>query len=46
MAQREMESTLRSGFQEQTGGGAGATPGGGAAVFELSRSHAAGGGKK
>src|SRR5437867_3922519 len=45
MAQREMESTLRSGFQEQSGAPAAAS-GGGAAVFELSRSHAAGGGKK
>jgi twitching motility protein PilT len=45
MAQREMESTLRSGFQEQ-GNASSAAAGGGAAVFELSRSHAAGGGQK
>ena len=45
MAQREMESTLRSGFQEQSNAPASAA-GGGAAVFELSRSHAAGGGQK
>src|SRR5882724_176100 len=45
MAQREMESTLRSGFQEQSNAPAAAS-GGGAAVFELSRSHAGGGQKK
>jgi twitching motility protein PilT len=45
MAQREMESTLRTGFQEQSNAPA-AAAGGGAAVFELSRSHAAGGGQK
>jgi twitching motility protein PilT len=45
MAQREMESTLRSGVGESSGG-ATAAGGGGAAVFELSRSHAAGGGQK
>jgi twitching motility protein PilT len=45
MAQREMESTLRSAFPE--GGGTAAGGGqGGAQVFELSRSHATGGGKK
>jgi twitching motility protein PilT len=38
MAQREMESTLRTGFE---GGAAG-----GGSVFDLSRAHAAGGGKK
>ena len=42
MAQREMESTLRTGFE--TGGAAGA--GGAGGVFDLSRAHAAGGGKK
>ncbi|HYV85331.1 MAG TPA: type IV pilus twitching motility protein PilT [Patescibacteria group bacterium] len=46
MAQREMESTLRTGFQEPSGASPAAASGGGAAVFELSRSHAAGGGKK
>jgi twitching motility protein PilT len=45
MAQREMESTLRTGFQEQSNAPAAAS-GGGAAVFELSRSHAGGGQKK
>src|SRR5262245_9440532 len=45
MAQREMESTLRSGIGDPAGGAAAAASGGGgAAVFELSRSH--GGGKK
>jgi len=39
MAQREMESTLRTGFE------GGAAPSGGT-VFELSRAHAAGAGKK
>jgi len=39
MAQREMESTLRTGFE----GGASAA---GGTVFDLSRAHAAGGGKK
>jgi twitching motility protein PilT len=38
MAQREMESTLRTGFES------GAAAGG--SVFDLSRAHAAGGGKK
>jgi twitching motility protein PilT len=46
MAQREMESTLRSGFQETGGAAAAGASGGGAAVFELSRSHAGGGQKK
>jgi twitching motility protein PilT len=45
MAQREMESTLRTGFQEQSNAPAAAS-GGAAAVFELSRSHAGGGQKK
>jgi twitching motility protein PilT len=45
MAQREMESTLRTGFQEQSNAPAAAS-GGGAAVFELSRSHAGGGQNK
>jgi twitching motility protein PilT len=40
MAQREMESTLRTGFEN-----AGSAAGGGATVFELSKSHAAGGKK-
>ena len=41
MAQREMESTLRTGFENS-----GSAAGGGATVFELSKSHAAAGGKK
>jgi twitching motility protein PilT len=44
MAQREMESTLRTGFE--TGGAAAGGAGGGGGVFDLSRAHAAGGGKK
>jgi twitching motility protein PilT len=41
MAQREMESTLRTGFENAAGGGApGGSGGAGAAVFEMSRAHA------
>jgi twitching motility protein PilT len=41
MAQREMESTLRTGFENAAGGSAaGASGGAGGAVFEMSRAHA------
>ena len=41
MAQREMESTLRTGFENAAGGsGAGGSGGAGGAVFEMSRAHA------
>jgi twitching motility protein PilT len=41
MAQREMESTLRTGFDNAGSGAAAAGGGGGGAVFEMSRAHAA-----
>jgi twitching motility protein PilT len=42
VAQREMESTLKSGFENA----AGAAGGGGGSVFDLSRAHGAGGPRK
>jgi twitching motility protein PilT len=42
VAQREMESTLKSGFENAAGGAAG----GGGSVFDLSRAHGAGGPRK
>ena len=41
VAQREMESTLKSGFENAAG-----TAGGGGSVFDLSRAHGAGGPRK
>src|SRR5262247_1482659 len=40
MAQREMESTLRTGFDNAAGGAAAAGGGAGGSVFEMSRAHA------
>ena len=42
VAQREMESTLKSGFENAAGGAAGQ----GGSVFDLSRAHGAGGARK
>ena len=39
LSQREMESTLKTGFEEAATGGAGS-------VFDLSRAHGAGSGRK